>query len=364
MNENTCCGSSAVSLEKSPSSLSMKSVLSWKETPAGRIPIISAALSFSDILGGWLVRWGINRLGYTVNPGIYGIGNPGPESPVLVSANYKFSFDTLRKELSGIDAWILVIDTKGINVWCAAGKGTFGTGELVGRIIKHNLAGLVNHKRIILPQLGAVGVSAHKVTSFTKFKVIYGPVKAMDLPEFLKNGFVKTENMRKIDFRFPDRLALVPMEIFTATNILIIALSLAAAFILSYIHYRHFSYNFIRDIFLIAGSYLMGTVAVPLLLPWIPGRSFAWKGFLAGFLWTLLFTSAYSYSFPLTLFFIFILPPVSSYLALNFTGATTYTSQSGVKKEMKYAIPYYFASLGLGLVIAVAASLFPNINKI
>ncbi|HQL32652.1 MAG TPA: hypothetical protein PK969_05305, partial [Treponemataceae bacterium] len=68
------------------------------------------------------LRLGIGRNKASVTPGLYFIGSPGAASPVLVSANYRLSFDALRKELSGIDAWILVVDTRGVNVWCAAGK--------------------------------------------------------------------------------------------------------------------------------------------------------------------------------------------------------------------------------------------------
>ena len=69
-------------------------------------------------------------MAYTVEPGLYSVGNPGNDSPVLVSANYKLTFDVLRRNLAGLNCWLLILDTKGINVWCAAGKGTFGTDEL------------------------------------------------------------------------------------------------------------------------------------------------------------------------------------------------------------------------------------------
>ena len=49
---------------------------------------------------------------------------------MLVTANYKLSFDSLRFALATIDAWLLVTDTRGINVWCAAGKGTFSASEV------------------------------------------------------------------------------------------------------------------------------------------------------------------------------------------------------------------------------------------
>ena len=80
--------------------------------------------------------------------------------------------------LAGVDAWILVLDTKGINVWCAAGKGTFGTGELVHRIGSVGLAGIVSHRKIIVPQLGAPGVSWPEVLRRSGFTVEYGPVRA------------------------------------------------------------------------------------------------------------------------------------------------------------------------------------------
>ena len=76
----------------------------------------TAELTFKDTLGTWKARWGIGRMTFKVEPGLYSLGKPDSDSPVLVSANYKMSFDSLRKELKGTDAWILVLDTKGINV--------------------------------------------------------------------------------------------------------------------------------------------------------------------------------------------------------------------------------------------------------
>ena len=79
-------------------------------------------------------RTGAFRMKYSVAPGLYSIGGPDKDSDVFVSANYKLSFDMLRRELKGMNAWILVLDTKAINVWCAAGKRTFSADEIVKRI--------------------------------------------------------------------------------------------------------------------------------------------------------------------------------------------------------------------------------------
>ena len=126
---------------------------------------------------------------YAVDPGLYAVGNPDGESPVLVTANYKMSFDMLREALPNRNAWILVLDTKGINVWCAAGKGTFGTTELVNRIASSGLPRIVSHRELIVPQLSGPGVAAHEVKRLSGFKVIYGPIRAADLPNFLDRGF-------------------------------------------------------------------------------------------------------------------------------------------------------------------------------
>ena len=100
----------------------------------GKIPRVASVLKWQDRFGTVKARWGINRMDYKVDPGLYALGNPNPQSPVFVTANYKMSFDALREALENLASWILVLDTKGINVWCAAGKGTFGTEELVRRV--------------------------------------------------------------------------------------------------------------------------------------------------------------------------------------------------------------------------------------
>src|SRR4030042_5350466 len=96
------------------------------QTRAGLIRQVTTRLHFRDKLGAVKVRWLIGRNNYKVDPGLYATGSPDETSDVFVSANYKLSFDHLRKNLDGINAWILVLDTKGVNVWCAAGKGTVG----------------------------------------------------------------------------------------------------------------------------------------------------------------------------------------------------------------------------------------------
>ena len=145
--------------------------------PMSEIQTVETTLTAGDRLRHWGYRWGLGRMHAAVTPGLYRVGSPDRESPVLVSANYRMSFDLLRSALAGRSAWILVLDTKGINVWCAAGKGTFGTEELIRRIYQHKLVEVVGQRRLVVPQLGAVGVAGSEVKKVTGFTVVWGPVR-------------------------------------------------------------------------------------------------------------------------------------------------------------------------------------------
>jgi hypothetical protein len=323
-------------------------------TAAGIAPRITTKLLAADVMGSWKARWGIGRMNYTITPGLYAVGTPNVDSPILVSANYKMSFDRLRRELTGIHAWILVLDTKGINVWCAAGKGTFGTDELARRVNGFGLKDVVAHRRLILPQLGAPGVAAHEVQRRTGFKVIYGPVRASDLPAFLKAGNTATPEMREVAFSFMDRFVLTPIEL---VGVIKPALALIVLlFLLMLIRnpsasFLHLVYHTIVAFVPFLGAILTGAVVAPTLLPYVPGRAFAWKGWLAGFVWSIVFVCFTSSHWTLTLFYLLVLPAVSGYLTMNFTGASTYTSLSGVVREMKTALGALVVSAGLGFVL-------------
>lgn len=148
-------------------------------------PVVNKKWTVSDNLGALHVRFSIRRRKYWVEPGLYKFGNPNSDSEVFISANYKLSFDILRKNLKGLNAWILVLDTKGINVWCAAGKGTFGTSELIRQIEIAKMQDMVKHRRIIVPQLGAPGIAGYALKTRAGFNVKFGPVRASDIKEYI-----------------------------------------------------------------------------------------------------------------------------------------------------------------------------------
>jgi len=333
-------------------------------TPAGPVPVVGTNLTRSDRWGGFKVRWGFGRSDYKVEPGLYAVGKPGPESPVLVTAGYKLSFDCLRRELTGRDLWILVLDTKGVNVWCSAGKGTFGTEELVSRIRTSGLPGVVSHRVLILPQLAAPGVAAHEVKRLSGFRVKYGPIRAQDLPVFLDRGLKATPRMRLKTFDLWERAVLTPVELVTAFKWLLLAL--AVFFILSGLgDVDHFFSAALERIWFVAAALLSallaGALISPLLLPWLPGRAFSLKGMSVGVVAAAILVlsrrgelGVSAARLDLISWFLMI-PALSSFLAMNFTGSSTFTSLSGVKKEMKVAVPLQVVSGVAGFGIWVVS---------
>jgi len=334
------------------------------QTPVGDIPKISSDLSWPDHWGSVKARWGVGRMHYTVDPGLYALGEPNERSPALVTANYKMSFDRLREALSNRHAWILVLDTKGINVWCAAGKGTFGTDELVRRVEFSQLNRVVYHRELILPQLAGPGVAAHKVKKFIGFKVIFGPIQATDLPVFLDAGMKATPNMRRKKFTMPERVVLIPVELVSALKWSL--LILPAFFLSGGLGAPSGFWNGVLNeglfaVLNILGALLAGAVLTPVLLPWLPGRAFSQKGLIMGLIITLFITLFGAFylnirqNYMNILAWFFLTPALSAYLAMNFTGASTYTSLSGVRKEMRWAVPLEIVGGVAGLTLWVGS---------
>ncbi len=350
--KTNCCGTGPKSCCAGPADHNRPWIAGFTDTPVGRIPLVKTQLDSRDQRGTLLARWTGKRMSYSIPPGLYGVGNPTAESHVLVTANYKLTFDKFRKELTGLDAWILVLDTKGINVWCAAGKGTFGTAELIHRIKTVELDKVVSKKKIILPQLGAPGVAAHTVTKETGFKVVYGPVLASDIPVYLREGLKKTPAMRKVRFPFMERLVLAPLELVQALKFC--HYILIPLLLLGLLQWAMFPFNFLMDLALFTGILLIGTVIAPAMLPWLPGRAFSFKGWLPAALFVAAMTGFVFTAGTVTLVASLLLfPPIAAFIALNFTGASTYTSLSGVVKEMRFAIPMVIISAAAGLILKI-----------
>lgn len=290
---------------------------------------LPTTLSCGDRIGHILVRFGWRRRNYLVEPALYRIGTPTVDSPVIVTANYKLTLDTVRAACAGLDLWVLVIDTRGINVWCAAGKGTFGTGEIARMVKKSRLADIVKQRRLIVPQLGAPGVAAHRVKQLTGFDVVYGPVRIEELKAFLAAEMRANDDMRRVRFGLGDRLAVIPIELVLSWQFSLAAF--AAGLWLWAVHAAPFWAAVVPPV----GAILMGTVVVPLALPLFPFRSFVLKGLAGGVLWALCMIALFPADLITAARHLTLLPPVVAFLVFNFTGSTAFTSPSGVKEEIR-----------------------------
>jgi len=319
------------------------------------IPVVRTKLQQSDRWGTLKVRWGIGRICYKVLPGLYAAGSPGSDSPVFVTGNYKMSFDALRSNLEGLNAWILSLDTKGINVWCAAGKGSFGTDELVSRIMNVKLAAIVTHRVLILPQLGASGISAPEVARRSGFRVQWGPVRARDIPAWLAGGRVKTDAMREVTFTLRERMAIAPVELVHAWPVIPLALVMAALYALP--ANEAWRGRAFPAAIILLGILPIGTLLFPALIPWLPTKAFSAKGAFLGACWATLGSLLFHLPFLAALGAIFIATPVVAFLGMNFTGSTTFTCQPGALIEVEKSFWPMSASLSMGLILAIVSRL-------
>jgi hypothetical protein len=239
-----------------------------------------------------------------------------------------------------------------VNVWCAAGKGTFGTEELVRRIRQTELASHVDGRRLILPQLGAPGVAAHLVKQQTGFTVVWGPVEAQDLPAFMQAGMKATPAMRAKQFPVVERIKVTPIELVQAARpVILMLLAIGLTMLLSGRPVRVF--EFVQNIGPILVSVVAGAFLTPVLLPWVPFRAFAAKGAVVGALCAALTCLVLERPLPDALGWVLLPTALASYLAMNFTGASTFSNPSGVRKELRYAIPAQLVVALAGLLLIV-----------
>jgi acetyl-CoA decarbonylase/synthase complex subunit gamma len=186
--------------------------------------------------------------------------------------------------------------------------------------------------------------------------VIYGPVRAKDLPAFIDMGLKTTPEMRRKTFTISERAVLIPVELVSALKAALIILPLfffigglggPGGFWTNAFNYGLFA------VYALLAALAAGAVFAPLLLPWLPGRAFSVKGLSTGLVAAaiLALLRQGQTNHLEVLAWVFLVPAVAAYLAMNFTGASTYTSLSGVKKEMKWAVPLQISAGVIGLCL-------------
>ena len=209
---------------------------------------------------------------------------------------------------------------------------------------------MVSQRQLILPQLGAPGIAAHEVRKRSGFKVEYGPVRAADLPEYLKTRQA-TPEMRLVQFTLTDRLTVAAVDVMR-TVLPMLVLGPVMYFLVG-----------AWACAAVVVTVLTGLLVFPALLPWLPGKDFTSKGYFLGLLASLPFSIAMLLRQPETVWwlqagnalsYLLVMPSLVAYLALLFTGSTTFSSRSGVKNEIFTYIPRLVWMFGAGVVLLIA----------
>lgn len=138
--------------------------------------------------------------------GLVKIGNPDGNSPVFLTCNFHLTVERVKRALRGIDCFLLIANSRGINVWCGSAGGHFTNHSVISVLKTSGIEKLVNHRNVILPQLAAAGIEAVAIQKKTGWRVIWGPVYAKDIPLFIENGFKKTPEIKEVRFPWKERV--------------------------------------------------------------------------------------------------------------------------------------------------------------
>jgi NAD-dependent dihydropyrimidine dehydrogenase PreA subunit len=160
--------------------------------------------------------------------GLVRIGDPGRDAPVVVTGNYTLTVRRIREALAGEDVWLLVANSKGINVWCAAGGGHLTHHDVISVVRTSGVDDLVSHRTLMLPQLGATGIERRKVTEATGWTATWGPARLEDLRDHVRRGGSVRKSERMMTFPLWERMEMAVMWALpiTAVGTAVLALAL------------------------------------------------------------------------------------------------------------------------------------------
>ncbi|UCH77857.1 MAG: methyltransferase domain-containing protein, partial [Candidatus Coatesbacteria bacterium] len=290
--------------------------------PAPEVAAVAARWTLGDVLANVASSLTLYSTFFRVAPGLYRLGEPGPEAPLLVTANFTLTFNLVRRALRGRDAYVLVIDSRGINVWCAAGGHKFTTREVALSHRAFRLAEVAHREPMVLPQFAATGVARHKLRADYGVEAAFGPVYVRDFPAYADAGYRKTAAMRLVDWGLAMRMEVT--WYFALMNAAVVALPLA-------LFPRLYSPLVVAAVAAI--SLLLGA-----LFPWLPTRLYSLKGLgaavLTGVPLLLYKWSTGAGASGLARWGIF-LAFAGILLGLEFSGNTSISSPSQVRQEFK-----------------------------
>ncbi|MHA1293088.1 MAG: HgcAB-like fusion protein [Promethearchaeota archaeon] len=179
------------------------------------------------LFGAYFFRW----VGFSTEPKLIKVGNPTKESPVLLTCNFILTVKRVLKAIKGLDCYLLVAPSNGINVWCGACGDDFHTDSVLSIIKTSKINDMISHRTLILPQLSAPGIDPILIKKKTGWDVKFGPVYAKDISNYIKNDFTKTRKMREVKFTISKRIEMANLYFFSLAVMLSLFYWITALFL-------------------------------------------------------------------------------------------------------------------------------------
>lgn len=121
-----------------------------------------------------------------VEPGIYTIGKTSSSSPVLITTNFSLTYFTVRSDVEAAKtpAYLLIAECDGMSVLTAWAAGKFTSDSIASLLAESGIAGMVEHRTLILP--GMVARLSGKIEELSQWRVLVGPQESSALPSYLR----------------------------------------------------------------------------------------------------------------------------------------------------------------------------------
>ena len=126
-----------------------------------------------------------------MNPGLYRVGNPDKDAPVLMTVNFSLTFFTLEGylESSRVPCFMLIVDTEGLSVLTAVAAGKLNETLVRDSLKKFGVENEVTHRNLIIP--GYASPLSGRIEEATGWKVLVGPRDAAEIGDFLHEEWKK-----------------------------------------------------------------------------------------------------------------------------------------------------------------------------
>lgn len=324
----------------------------WSSSSTEPRPFRVTWLDYLKLLVSWIFAF---KRTYVVEPGLYYLGSEfDADAPLLVTSNYRMTVVLVARKARQANARLLVVDTDGINVWCAAGKGAFSNRAILQQLERYDRRLLTQAKwlRLVLPKFALAGVDFTALRDH-KIRPIIGPLYAKDLPAYLQGSRLEDCDNDRVVFGLQSR-------IFTWLPGLVQAVGYGVSIVVVMtIVGRIWSVSAPLGLITLLAAV---ATAYPLLFPWLPGKRFAVKGISLAFLMTLALGALAGSGWlaldmlPAAIAFAFA---GAIFIGLAYTGNSAVSNYSRVRKEIARFLPLNVLLFALSLVLFIALGVKP-----